>query len=81
MVRTGRALNPGLLIVARAEEERSEPRLLQAGATRPGVRVPFPHHHAVREGDVDAGGVAHRALAAAREVIDRPSELSRIDGL
>jgi voltage-gated potassium channel len=34
VVLTARELNPGLLIVARAEDERSERKLLHAGATR-----------------------------------------------
>jgi len=34
VVLTARQLNAGLLIVARAEDERSEPKLMQAGATR-----------------------------------------------
>lgn len=34
VVLTARQLNPQLLIVARAEDERSEPKLIQAGATR-----------------------------------------------
>lgn len=34
VVLTARQLNANLLIVARAEDERSEPKLLQAGATR-----------------------------------------------
>lgn len=34
VVLTARQLNPDLLIVARAEDERSEPKLIHAGATR-----------------------------------------------
>ncbi len=34
VVLSARQMNPALLIVARAEDERSEPKLIQAGATR-----------------------------------------------